>query len=82
MVTRTEQLNLRLTDDEVRDMRDAAAEAGLTLSEWARLILRHASGRHEMSEHMERAADAGVKLFSAALGEAMGSDRPKRRKSR
>lgn len=81
-MTRPAQLNLRISDDEARDMREAAAEAGLTLSEWARLILRHASGRHEMSEHMERAAEAGVKLFQAALGEAMDNDRTKRRKAR
>jgi hypothetical protein len=64
---RCEQLNLRLSAGECVDMRDAALDAGLSLSEWARIVLRHASGRHQLSEHMETAAEVGGKLVRVAI---------------
>ncbi len=77
---RSEQLNLRLAADEAADMREAAADAGLSLSEWARLVLRHASGRHQLSEHMADAAKAGAAAVHAAIGAELAA--PKRKRAR
>lgn len=54
MTARTHNLNIRLTDDEAADMRAAAESAGMTLSDWARHVLRHASGRRELEQQLAR----------------------------
>ena len=73
-------LALALDDDEAADMRDAARDGGLSLQEWARLVLRHASGRYELGEQLERAAETGSTLLRAAIGREIA--RPRKRAKR
>lgn len=76
-MARGSQLNVRLSEAEARDVQEAAAECELSPSEWARLVLTHAAGRHSLSEQLERASDVGAKAFWAAVGEA-GGKRPRK----
>ena len=63
------QINFRAPAEALADYREAAAECGLTVGEWARLILDHASGRVALSEQMERGRRAGSAVVLAAIGE-------------
>lgn len=63
------QLNIRIGDaEEMRALREAAADAGMTPSEWARIVLRVATGRYELTEQLQRGADAGRAAIRAAVG--------------
>lgn len=58
-MARDTQLNVRLDDDEAHAFNEAATAAGLSTSEWARLVLRAAAGRRALTEQLGRAARAG-----------------------
>lgn len=62
------QLNIRIGDEEMQALREAAADAGMTPSEWARIVLRVATGRYELTEQLQRGADAGRAAIRAAVG--------------
>lgn len=68
-------LNVRVAPSEVADLRAAAADAGLSLSEWARLVLRHASGRYELGEQLARAKDVGLDAMAEQLDRATSKPR-------
>lgn len=70
MASRTDpQLNLRVPAEALADYREAAAECGLTIGEWARLILDHAAGRVALSEQMERGRRGGAAVVLAGIAE-------------
>jgi hypothetical protein len=73
LMARDTQINLRVSGEESADLADAAADAGMSLSEWARLVLLYAAGR-PISEQLDRAAEVGRKLVSAALSELSAGD--------
>lgn len=75
-----DQINIRVGPESLADWRQTADECGLTVGEWARIVLDHAAGRVELSQQLERAAEAGNKLFSAALGETLAK-LPRKRKA-
>ncbi len=49
------QVNVRLTQDELEAFTAAAEDAGLTLSEWMRLVGRAAAGMRDLESHLRRA---------------------------
>lgn len=53
---------------ESADIAEAAADAGMSAGDWLRVVACYAAGR-PIAEHLERAAEVGTKLFSAALSE-------------
>lgn len=68
-VTRSEQINLRVTAAEKRELEEAAESAGMPVSEWARVILRHAAGHNiALSEQMGRAEQAAAGAVTATWG--------------
>jgi antitoxin component of RelBE/YafQ-DinJ toxin-antitoxin module len=81
MAARGTQLNLRLSEDEAKDVQQAAEECGLSTSEWARLVLTHAAGRRRLNESLERASKAGPTLFRSAVSELDG-EKPKAKAKR
>lgn len=58
-VTDRPQINVRLTLEERDAFAAAAEEAGLSVSEWARLVLRAAAGERALEGHLRRAAKSG-----------------------
>lgn len=73
-MARDTQINLRVSADEASDLSEAAADAGMSLSEWARLVLLYAAGR-PIAEHLDRAAEVGRKVFHAALADVPAQER-------
>jgi hypothetical protein len=55
------QLNIRLADEkEYKAMQKAAEKAGMSVSEWARVVLGAASGRYELLAQLRQAKDAAA----------------------
>lgn len=54
MTARTNQVNVRLSDEETEVLRSAADEAGLTLSDWARLVMLAAAGDDKLMRQLRR----------------------------
>jgi len=52
---RPAQLNVRLSEAEAAGLASAAAECGLEVSAWARLVLVHASGATALAARLKRA---------------------------
>jgi len=64
-MARDTQINLRVSADEASDIAIAAEDAGMTLSEWARIVLLYTAGR-PIAEHLDRASEVGSKLAKPA----------------
>lgn len=58
MVERAQPFSLRVSEASLVAYKKAAEEAGLSVSEWARLVLDAASGASKIAEHIERTKDA------------------------
>ena len=54
MSARDTMIALRLTGAERYDFQRCAEAAGLTLSEWVRLVCRHASGKCALKRQLDR----------------------------
>lgn len=67
-MARDTQINLRVSAEEAADLSEAAADAGMSLSEWSRLVLLYTAGR-PIAEHLDRASEVGRKLFHGALAD-------------
>lgn len=77
-MARDTQINLRVSSDEASDLSAAAADAGMSLSEWSRLVLLYTAGR-PIAEQLERASEIGARLVNAELGKTLAT-LPKKRK--
>ena len=55
---RERQINLRLSDQELKYCSSAAEEAHQTLSEWARAVLMAAAGDRTLYEQLKRVAQS------------------------
>jgi hypothetical protein len=55
---RTKQINMAVSPEELTAIKEAAAEAGLDLSAWARLVLRYSAGMGTLGEQVKRAKRA------------------------
>lgn len=53
-MTRANQINVRLSDEEIETLRGAADECGLTLSDWARLVMLAAAGDDKLARQLRR----------------------------
>ena len=55
------QINFRVTAEEYDAFSEAADEAGLSLSEWLRLVARAGAGMRALEGHLRRAASKGTR---------------------
>ena len=53
------QMNTRVAEEEAEAYREAADEAGVSLSDWIRLMLNAASGKRGLEKQLRRASSAG-----------------------
>lgn len=58
MKARNKQLNVALSAEEQKAIRDSADEAGLELSAWCRVVLRTAAGMGSLGDSLKRAKRA------------------------
>lgn len=59
MMKRPNQINCRLSDAELQAIAAACAKAGMTPTEWLRVVATHAAGHGELAVQLARAARLG-----------------------